>query len=81
MRSITVDGIYGRNTREHGFNFFSIKPDYYYTPEDPNEVDGYLDEEDVYWGSPYAPISQDRGDIDMEAWMSEGIVRGKKDFF
>lgn len=80
MRWVVVDGIYGSNNREFGFNFYSIKPDYWEI-EEKYEDDGYLDEENVYWESPYAPISLARGEIDMETWMSEGIIRGMRDDF
>ena len=82
MREITVDGMYSRNIREHGYQFYTIKRDHW--PEEVRmETDGFLDdspgEEQAYWDSPYTPVSYDLGEIDEEAWLRFGEIQGKNE--
>lgn len=80
MREITVDGMHARNTREHGFQFYTIKRDHW--PEEVRmETDGYLDDregsEEAFWESPYSPLSYAVGDVDEEWFLRTGEVRSK----
>lgn len=77
MRRITVDGIHGMNEREHGYQFFTMKPDYWES-EEIHELNGFIHSDEVFWESPYAPIPLMYGEMDEELWLKEGIVCGKK---
>jgi len=80
MNQITVDGISSRNTRKHGYQFFTLKRDTW--PEEIHmETNGFLDDsegaEEAYWDSPHVPVSYSLGDIDEEAWLKYGDILGK----
>lgn len=82
MNHITVDGIYSRNIREHGYQLYTIKRDHW--PEEVRmETDGFLDdsreEEQAFWDSPYSPVSYSLGEIDEEAWLKFGEIQGKNE--
>lgn len=76
MNQITVDGMFRMNNRDYGYQIMSLKPDYWDT-EDRYEDNGYIDDADVFWESPYAPLPFSLGEIDEELWMQEGTIRGK----
>lgn len=81
MKEIMVDGIYSRNNREYGFQFYTVKPDYWDAEHRLEDEDGFINDEDdlIAWESPYAPVPLMYGEMDEELWLKEGIVCGKKE--
>lgn len=83
MREIIVDGVYGRNTREYGYQFYTVKKDFWDEEERQVSEDGYLDDTDdiVAWESPYIPLPQKFGDVDVDHWVRYGEVVGTRGRF
>jgi hypothetical protein len=79
MRSIIVDGIAGINSRDYGYQFYTIKNDYWESDELALTDLGYVDDSDdaISWESPYHPVPRRYGEIDEEMWLREGVIVGK----
>lgn len=76
MNRITVDGIYGSNSRDYGFQIYTVKDDVPEVEFHYVDKDGTLDDDDVYWEGPWQPILRKYGEIDEEAWIKEGLIMG-----
>lgn len=74
MRHIAVDGMFTSNNRDYGYNFFSMKPDYWPIEDKYVDQGGYLTEDAVYWEGAYSPIPYSYGEMDEEEWLRSGTI-------